>query len=153
MNQITAFITKYWKHPIALIIYAIIIIYIIYKWGKSEGDVKPSELPNETDWGKDLTTSQSDEIRRIADRLYRDMDSYLVSVSMQKRDIQAYKDFLTLPEREFVGVSNDFNDRYYTEDDGKLYQWIMDESFTYTFGASGDIREAILEKMEKYNLK
>lgn len=153
VNKITSFVTKYWKHPIAIALYIAIAIYLIYKYGKGKGDSKPSPLPGDTNWGSGLTETESSNIRRITERLQRDMSSFQVSIGIKERDVEIYKQFLSLSDKEFVGVSNDFNDLYYTDDNGNLYQWIYDESFSYTLGASNDLRETILEKMEKHNLK
>ena len=152
MNKITSFISAYWKHPVALFIYAAIAIYIIYRVGQSKGTFKGNKLPKETDWGAALTEVQSENIRRISQRLFRDMDSYYVSVGLKDRDVEVYKQLLALDGNEFKGVYNDFGDLYFNKNKGTLYKWIYDESFTYTLGASGDLRETILEKMEKLNL-
>ncbi len=153
MDKVILFITKYWKHPVALIIYASIAIYIIWKIGKKSGTFKANKPPSDSNWGKDLTETESNNIRRISQRLFRDMDSYMVSVGLKERDVEAYKQLLALSNTEFVGVYNDFGDLYYDKDKGTLKQWVFDESFSYTWGASGDLRETILEKMETLNLK
>jgi hypothetical protein len=153
MEKVTAFISKYWKHPVAIGIYILIAIYIIYKIGKSKGTSAPSKLPNETSWGQDLTQTEATNIRRLVERLHRDMTDYWVSSGFKDRDVEAYMQWLQLNDKEFVAVSNDFNDLYYDEGDGNLYQWLFDESFTLTAGASGDLRETLLQRMEKHNLK
>lgn len=153
MEKFTSFISKYWKHPIAIAIYVAIAIYIIYKIGKGQGTTKPSILPQDTNWGAELTEVEGNNVRRLTERLHRDMDSWQISSGFKDRDVEAYKQWLSLSDKEFVALSNDFNDLYYTESDGNLYQWLFDESFTFTAGASGDLREAILERMEKHNLK
>lgn len=152
MNKITSFISKYWNHPIALTIYSIILIYIIYRIGKNKGAVKPNTLPNDTDWGGGLTPSEGTNVRAISERLYRDMDNAWVWVGAS-RDCEAYQQFLGLSDTLFTAVYNDFNDLYYSKGDGTLKEWISDESFSGTRGCSGDIKDAILKRMDKLNLK
>ena len=153
MKEVTSFITKYWKHPIALVIYGLIIIYIIYRLGKSSGTVKPNTVPSDKNWGKDLTNIESTNIRRIVQRLYRDMDNNWVSMGIADRDTEVYKQLMNLSNTEFTGVYNDFNDLYFDKGEGTLADWIYDESFTFTWGASGDLRETLIERFEKLNLK
>ena len=153
MKEIGSFITKYWKHPVAIGLYIAVAVWLIYKYGMKQGSPEAAPLPNETDWGAALTTQQAIDVRKLTERLHTDMDSYMISAGFATRDLEAYKQLLNIPEKEFVAVANDFNDLYYTEKEGNLYQWIDEESFTYTWGASGDIRATILNKMEEYNLK
>ncbi len=154
MDKFIEFVKEYWKSPAAIIIYIILGILIIYNWGRIKGAIinKPTKLPSDKGWGGDLTAAESENIRRLSQRLYRDMDSYMVSAGLKARDIEAYKQLLGMSDTEFVGVYNDFNDLYLKEEKGTLTQWIYDESFTFTLGASGDLRDTILEKMEKLNL-
>jgi hypothetical protein len=75
-----------------------------------------------------------------------------VSSGFKDRDISVYQQFLGLSDTEFVGVYNYFNDLYLKENSGTLTQWLKDESFTYTAGASGDLRETILMRLQGLNL-
>ena len=146
------FISKYWKHPIALVFYAIILILIVYYIGKGKGTIKPNELPDDTSWGGSLTPEQSTNVRALSRRLYKDMDSYMVSVGWTQRDKEAYFQLLGLSDTLFVAVYNDFNDLYFDKGKGTLTQWIDDENFVLTHGASGDVKDAIMLRMQKLNL-
>lgn len=150
--KIGDFISKYWKHPIALFLYAIIIILIVYNWGKVKGSFKGKKPPKDTDSGKGLTDQESEQVSLLVGRLYRDMDSYMVSSGFKDRDVDAYKQLLGLDDRMFISVYNYFGELYFKEGNGTLREWIDGESFTFTTGASGDLREAILEKMDKLSL-
>lgn len=155
MDKFIKFVKENWKSPVAIGLYILIAVLIIYNWGRIKGSTvnKPNKLPKETDWGKDLTEKESEDISKLAQRLWRDMDSYLVSASLKPRDVEAYVTLLSQPDRDTVGTYNYFNDLYYSQEDGTLKDWIYDESFTYTHGASGDLKTAILQKFDRLNLK
>lgn len=152
MNKIGAFISKYYKHPVAIGLYILILILIIYNWGKIKGSFKARKPPKDTDWGKDLTEAESQKVRGLSQRLFRDMDSWAVSSGFKDRDCDAYQELVNIPEKLLVAVYNDFNDLYYEKGDGTLYDWINDESFSLTAGCSNQLKETVLRKMEQYNL-
>lgn len=149
MSKITSFISQNYKHPIAIVIYIIIIAIIIYYVGKSRGAFsnKPNELPKDKGWGKDLTSDQSNFVRQTVARLFGDMDSYLVSVGLRPRDSQVYTDFSGMDDRLFTATYNDFNDLYLKEEKGTLKEWIDDEA-----GLDGSVKKIIMQKFARLNL-
>lgn len=146
----TNFISKYYNHPIAFVLYALIIGVIIYFIGKSLGTIKQAKLPGDEDWGKALTVSESKTVRETVMRIHKDLDSYLVSVGLRPRDTQAYYDLNNFTDKMFVASYNDFNTLYFdkNKDNGTLTQWIDDE-----LGLDGDIKKILAQRFAKHNLK
>lgn len=150
MSKFTDFIAANWKSPIAIVIYVILGIVIVYFVGKWSGKFvnKPNKLPSDTDWGAALTESEGQEVRRLSRALHDDMDSYLVSAGLRPRDNQAYIDLAKMNDKLFTAVYNDFNDQYLVEENGTLKDWINDE-----WGLPGNTKTIILQKFNDLNLK
>jgi len=146
--NVGSFISTYYKHPIAIAIYIIVIAIIVYYVGKSMGGVKQSKLPNDTGWGGSLTEQDGKTIRNIVIRLHDDMDSYLVASGLRSRDNQAYYDLSNFSDTMFVAAYNDFNDLYFKEGNGTMKNWIDDE-----LGLDGDVKKIIMQRFSKQNLK
>lgn len=98
----------------------VLVIYFIVKKSKDAGTVL---LPNETDWGKSLTDSQSDNVARIAKGLYEDINGF----NGWGHTSSIYEEYAACDDVVFVGVANYFAERY-----GKganLAKWLDDEVF------------------------
>lgn len=143
------FILKYYKHPIAIVLYVAIGIVIIYFIGKYAGSFinKPNELPKDKDWGTALTTEESQKVRRIVSELFDDMDSYLVSIGARARNEQVYLDLINCNDKLFTAVYNDFNDLHLKDEKGTLKTWINDE-----YGIDGTSKNLLMNRFNNLNL-
>lgn len=150
MSKVTDFIAANWKSPIAIVIYVVLGILIVYFVGKWSGKFvnKPNKLPNDTDWGSALTEEEGRKVRTMSRDLHDDMDSYLVAVGFKQRNNQVYIDLAKINEKLFTAVYNDFNDEYLKEEKGTLKQWIADE-----YGLPSNTQTIILQKFNDWNLK
>lgn len=151
MNSFTLFIGKYWKSPVAIMIYVIVIAIIIYYIGKSMGKFSntPNPLPKDDGSGAGtINEFEAQFIRQTVERMHYDLDSYLVASMLSNRDNQVYVDFSTMSDTLFVATYNDFNNLYLKEDKGTLKTWISDE-----YGLDGDVQTIIMQRFAKLNLK
>lgn len=150
MSKVTDFIAANWKSPIAIIIYVILGIVIVYFVGKWSGKFinKPNQLPKDTDWGASLTEAESQDVRRVTRELHDDMDNYWIAIGLSSRNDQVYIDLAKMSDKKFTAVYNDFNDQYLAEESGTLKKWIVDE-----YGLPGDTKTIILQKFNDNNLK
>lgn len=141
------FVTKHWK-PILIIAAVIFILWYIYYRGKKKGEMgKPKVIDIPQDIPHPSNPSQllvdGNKVRRIATSLHDDMDGWNFG-----HDDKIYEEFAGLSDTEFTAVYNDFNERYYSEGEGTLKEWIQNE----VFGNWTIIDDIILPKMARLNL-
>lgn len=118
-----------------------------YLGKKDEEKGNKGKIPTETDWGKELTASESEAAQTHAQALYKDMKG----LNIWKRDIKIYTDFLAAPDRVFVAAANYFNDNYGKGDN--LAQWIDSENFLVTnLTDAVDVADSIIERLEKFGI-
>ncbi len=118
-------------------------IYYLGRWiGKrSYNEDNKGDVPNETDWGKELSNTESVDIQFHARRLYDDMNGLNVT-----RDISVYSSYLATTDRIFVGTANYFFENY--GDGENLATWIDDENFYLTSLSTGeDVKKSILDRL------
>jgi len=150
MGAIGLFLSKYWKQ---VLIVALIIFVLVYIWyqGKKSGE---AGKPKQTDIPIDIFGSSGNvlvdggKVRRIATELHNDMDGFNIG-----HDDEIYTEFSTLSDSETTAVYNDFNERYFSEGEGTLTEWIQAEYFMGTVGFSWTIiDDVILPKLLRLNL-
>lgn len=126
MNQISK---QYIFYGIALIVLLIIVFQIggaladgirnLFGIETEEKPVPPSEveidMPN-------LSETEKQTAKRLAVAAHEDMSGIAWS-----RDMDLWREIISLPDELLVGVYNYFNALYYPERDGTMYQWLMDE--------------------------
>lgn len=128
---------------------ALVLFYIWYRGRKSgqAGQAKHIEVPTDfvTYDAAGNITSQVDgnKIRRIATLMHDEMNN-----TWGAADHQPFIEFSQLSDTEFTMVYNDFNERYFSEGDGTLKEWIEDD---YWFGWDV-IDEVIMPKLARLNL-
>ncbi|MFZ4398879.1 MAG: hypothetical protein ACOYO1_02500 [Bacteroidales bacterium] len=139
---------KIYKKYIIITVIIIAIALIIYFVGRKASSIAQVYLPDEN---KQITESDTKEIRNITRSLYDDMKGFNFT-----RNIDAYKKLLGLSNVMFISVYNDFNKMYSAENSGTLRKWIEAEKmytiwdgFNFDFDA---LKTAILERMNKLNL-
>lgn len=118
-----------------------------YLGKKSEEEANKGLNPNDTDWGKTLTASESEEVKKHAKLLYEDMHGWLFSI--HKPDI--YSDYLATSDRIFVATANYFKDNYGNGEN--LAQYIDGEVFIVSdFYKTSEIAKEIIKRLEKFGI-
>jgi len=139
------------------IILIVVIIFIVmgaiaffvgkYLGKKDEEQGDKGKIPAETDWGRELTQSESEAAQTHAKKLYEDMKG----LNFWQRDMKIYSDYLASSDRVFVAAANYFDDNY--GDGDNLAQWIDDESYTATnFKDAQKIADSIIERLAKFGI-
>jgi hypothetical protein len=132
-----------------LVFAAILFIYFKGKAAGKLGKAKKVKLPNDIIGGgsnTDPNTGQiinGSKIRSISVALHDDMNGYNVT----GHDMTPYKDWVTLSNTGFVAVYNDFNKQYFSEGNGTLKEWIVDEMYRDSL-----VDDIILPRMASLNL-
>ena len=70
----------------------------------------------------DLSETEKQTAKRLAVAAHEDMSGIVLS-----RDMELWREIVGLPDQMVAAVYNYFNALYYAEQDGTMYQWIMDE--------------------------
>jgi hypothetical protein len=70
----------------------------------------------------DLSETEKQTAKRLAVAAHEDMSGLAWS-----RDMDLWREIISLPDELLVAVYNYFNALYYPEKDGTMYQWLMDE--------------------------
>lgn len=130
---------------ILFIVIVVVAIYF-YQTGKNKYD-KSVDLPEQTDWGKTLTTDEANEIKRHAAALYKDMKG----LNLMPRKPEVYNDYLASSDRIFVGTANYFVKNY--GEGETLAQWIKSENYTATnLNQLTATIDAILARLAKHGI-
>lgn len=135
-----------------LVLAALYFVYDrIYSKGKAAGTKEPEKLPIDKPWGNTLSTEQSNQVRAMSTKLH----DLMAGASVLYFDVQPFQDYLTFSDTMFTGVYNDFNDRYFNEENlwgsprkETLKEWIESE---YTLWTS--VKDPLLAKFAKLNLQ
>jgi hypothetical protein len=138
---------KEYKNIVIALIVTVIIVLIIYFVGKRAGKKYiPSsvDLPSDTPTGGNYTFNPGP----YTDALYQD-----IYEKVGLRNKQAYTDFLNLGNSQIVAVYNDWNKRYYSEDNETLTQAIDGEYFGISIYDWTSIKSQILSRLAALNLK
>ena len=118
----------------------LLIVLVIYFVKKK--DVETVVLPKETDWGRDLTDFQSEQIARLAKLLYEDMKGW----NAWGHSSQVYEEYAATDDVIFVGVANYFAEKYGKGEN--LAKWLDDEQF-FTLSSTVD---AIKSRLASFNI-
>ncbi len=118
-----------------------------YLGKKDEEQGDKGKIPAATDWGRELTLSESEAAQTHAKKLHEDMKG----LNIWSRDMKIYSDYLASSDRVFVAAANYFDDNY--GDGDNLAQWIDDESFTATnLQDAQKIADSIIERLAKFGI-
>lgn len=125
-------------------IFFCVVVLIIALWIHRRKNLKQAEkqtvvpLPQETDWGKDLTDRESLQVEQLAKALYDDMKGLTFY-----HDSKVWQGLNASSDRVFVAVCNQF-----TQINGNgetLKQWLNDESW------EGNLRQLFKAIIERYD--
>src|SRR3990172_6596685 len=153
MDKITTFISQNWKHPVAIALYVVLGIVIIYvvlnKFGVfdengSDGSGN-TDTPPPPAWELGLTPEEKLVVSERSERLFKDMDSTIVGLGLSPRDVQVYIDLANLNDKMTKAIHEHFGKNF---GGGKpLGIWIADES-----NLPGSTQTIIGDKLKRLNL-
>ena len=137
---------KNYKNTIFLTVAIIAVVLIIYWRGKKAGEKEtPKEVPLPIDTqGGNVTTFNPGP---LTDALHDDINEIFGI-----RNIEPYRELLTISNSQLVAVYNDWNQRYYAEDSRTLPQAIKHEMtslFSFTWPT---LAETVLDRFKSLNL-
>lgn len=122
---------------VAIIVIVLVIFFIGKKSGKKSAP-KPVDLPPDTQPGGITQFNPGP----YTDNLHED-----ITEIWGFRNSKPYSDLLSLSNTQVVAVYNDWNNRYYSEDNETLYQAIAAERFyTFTLGWPA-LRQTVLDRL------
>jgi len=120
--------------------------YFVGKFAK----INQNRLPSE-DENKDFTPEEKVRIQYLANDMLQDMDG----LNIAGHDNSMYQEFLSMNDRFFVAVTNDFNyliaSQKKNDKEKTLKQWIEAES-PYSDSVFKGLRNAILLRFNRLNL-
>ncbi len=93
---------------------------------QTDDGFKAAKIPKDKPWGANLTDQESQLIRQYTLRFYDDMSGW----NWLGHDMALYDEFKDVPNKIFIGTYNDFTEKYMSEDEGTLREWIVNEGFT-----------------------
>lgn len=125
-----------------VIIVLVVVIVVIVRKRKQQA----AALPENTDWGKGLSASESETIQRIAKGLYDEMKG----IQFWSRNIEIYREYAATSDRIFVGVANHFADKYGNGEN--LAQWMDSEAYGWTSIETRGIVTGIMQRLEKFGI-
>ena len=126
-----------------LLVIAVIII-AVWIHNRKNKKTEPAKLPKDTDWGKELTDTESADVQRIAKALYDDMKGFSL---VHNKD--PYKEMIQLSDKNFVAVANQF--AAINGNSETLTQWLKDE--VWYDGIFRTYAKNIIERLEKLGAK
>lgn len=143
---------KYLKNPWVLL-GIVIVIFLIYRklfgGGALINIFNQAELPTHGPAGEVLTETQARAVRELALRLHTDMEGWTLNVT---RDVEAWRQLMSLPDNLFVAVYNDFGNQFFREGLGTMREWIESE-WTWVDTSGVASRSQILNRMATLNLQ
>lgn len=133
---------------IATAIVVVVVVAIILVTRQSKPDYKQADLPTQASTGVNLTQQQAQTVRDLAIRLHEDMKGLNLNIT---RDVEAWRQLMSLSVDMFTAVFNDFGNLYYSEGKGTLYDWVSDEwSWVDPMGIASS--DTVLERLSSLNL-
>jgi hypothetical protein len=97
-----------------------------------------------------LSSTESQLVRELSIRLQKDMIGINVFSSMRDRD--AWAQLMSMPDRLFISVYNDFNTLNFSTGKGTFTKWVTDEFVWWdTGGLTG--RDNVLDRLASLNLQ
>ena len=124
---------------------AVLIIVVIILNRKRKAEI--AVLPQETDWGKTLTESESAIIERIAKGLYDEMKG----LNWFSRNKAIYDEYNATSDRIFVGVANYFAQVYGNGEN--LAQWMKSEVYSWASIQTDGVAQAIINRLAQHGIK
>ena len=127
----------------AVLLFLVVLAYIFYKRGKKQVTLQsaPGELPGNPSSGN-VTGASNDEIKRIANNLYADMNGF----NGLGHDYEPYRNALLLNDPDLVKLYNAFNTMYQSKSGQTLTQWILSERYYYPGDPS-----LLVQRLKKLN--
>ncbi len=137
---------KYLRNPWVLLALAVVVIAVLYRFRGPLFNLNvPQELPDEPN----LSDTERQVVRELSMRLHNDMDGLTPFASLRDRD--AWAQLMSMSDRLFVAVANDFNRLYFREGKGTMRQWLQSEAWWVDMaGIAG--RDQILDRMASLNI-
>jgi len=137
--------TKYLRNPWVLLALAVVVIWVLYKFrGPLFNFNVPQDLPDEPN----LSATERQVVRELSMRLHRDMSGVGIGFL---RDHNAWQQLMSMSDRLFVAVSNDFNRLYFKQGKGTMRKWVQDEwTWADVAGIAG--RTQVLDRMASLNI-
>ena len=108
---------------ILMLIMALVITIVVIARKKR---IEQVPLPQDTDWGRNLTDVEESQVIRLTDALYQDMKGW--NIGGHNKSI--YQEYSTTTDKVFVAVANYFGEKYGNGE--SLAQWIDDEAFAWS---------------------
>lgn len=132
----------------AILVLLLIIIYLIgRKAGKNlTASGNKGLMPSQTDYGKTLSETESQQVIKHANALYNDMKG----LNFWKRDASIYTEYLASSDRVFVGTANYFYDNFGNGDN--LAKWIKGEAYWFTNLDLNDTTDSILSRLARFGI-
>jgi len=137
---------KEYKNILIALVVTVIIVLIIYFVGKRAGkQYTPSEveLPPDVPTGGNYTFNPGP----YTDALHEDINEM-----WGLRDKKAYTNLLNLGNSQLIAIYNDWNKRYYSEDNETLTQAISGEYFGISVYDWRPIVTQLLDRLKALNL-
>lgn len=133
------------RKPILTFLVVALVVYLIYRYGKSKGGYNPLPTDGGTGTAGQLTTADAQNVRHIAQELKQD----IYGANVWSRDTTVYEDFSALSDTLFVAVCND----YKTLTGKSLHEDMQGEFYNWNSFALGGIVDAIYTRMNKLNIQ
>lgn len=129
----------------------VLLITIIYFIGRKAGKNLTASgnkglMPSQTDYGKTLSETESQQVIKHANALYNDMKG----LNFWKRDAKIYTEYLASSDRVFVGTANYFYDNFGNGDN--LAKWIKGEAYWFTNLDLNDTTDSILSRLARFGI-
>jgi hypothetical protein len=137
INSVTNF-----KEILYVIIVLMIVVAIIYFMGKYAGKATPPEvvrLPNDTNPGLTFNAGP------YTDAIHKDIYAGIFT----GRTVKPYNDVLLLSDSQLVAIYNDWNKRYFKDDNENLIQAMRSERSSFWSISWYDVREELINRLNK----
>ena len=129
---------------VLITVIAVLIIVIVVLNRKRK--VETAVLPQETDWGKTLSESESTTIERISKGLYDEMKG----LNWFSRNKAIYDEYNATSDRIFVGVANYFAQTYGNGEN--LAQWMKSEVYSWSSFQTDGVAQAIINRLAQHGI-
>lgn len=131
---------------IAVLVFMALFGYYYYRKGKNTVSIQalPNDLPGNQGAASGSGGASNDEIKRVVNALYNDMNGWNIT----GHNYEPYQTALTFSDTDIVKLYNAFNTLYQQDSKQTLAQWIESEEYVYY-----DIPDALLARFAKLNLK
>lgn len=111
-----------------VLVFLVLLGWYFYRQGKKTVTLQslPGELPGDKSGGN-VTGASNDEIKRIANGLYGDMNG----LNLMGHTYDPYNAAVLLNDRDIVSLYNAFNTMYQADSGQTLTEWIGNDRYAY----------------------